>query len=957
MVKKTGFGVVVLIAIFLLCIKSASGAIVLNTKTFRLEFDSDGRPASFKTQNDNKEMLGRSFPGEGFFITNVDKARMRLTNLQLKEGKLIAASANGTQEAIFTVKEADRYLRFIIESLKGFPADSGFILAFDMKADPSVRVFATDYMTDETNRGDGISVEWNYLWNRDKANPLGSFALYQAPDKAAEDDILLQIWAGESLPHPKIQGEWTYQRAKEWVSQWQMMFKDQSQFILEAENLQDLYAGIPYAQKIQAKQIYLFTNTWRGDFWPSNQGNWQLRKDVFPNGESDLRKYSVFLLEKGIYLKLHYLSGSLGFSDPVYIADKPDRRLASWGSGVLSQPASAEEKTLYFKPNTGVQFPHHAPRGEAIIPPALDNVHGFNYMRIENEIILVGSFENTNQGIWTLRDCVRGKFTTKATPHPQDAEAAGLIDTYGQNFLPGNDTTLLEEIAKGYAEFCNRCKVYNVEFDGFENHAYYGRWGSEKFASLIYQNLDHPVTSGSSGARAPDCWIEYKLNSTKELMKGFRFHVHSSRRAPLFLDEPSRQATKLLNVDYELSIGAAEGTRSFGLCKPQPMFGLTVQELKTYGLTEQMTRAVNDWKKVSSAMTAEQRAVLKNSLIPSAPRFQDASREPQSAIIYCLESKDNTAFMIKPTKVLTRKEGDINWHSWQEHGPIEPKQYIKPGEKLELENPFGEQPLQFIIRVLWAGDYNSKDNYVLQPDVSKMKNTETMKIVGKDNMLGITGRNDSDRDLWETEKLPEWSMAAVNMNQHRIVGMWVTGDNSGSVLLLNIPGRDYVVPLNFQGRRYIEIPNGEASWASGFWGWRVGTHRSDYSRVGRFKIGFGHIPAKTQPRVKLEGLKAVAEINSQVTNMTISTSKGLLTVKGTVSSSQYVEYKGGDRAIVYDKNWNKVAELPVETQNYQIPRGGSQVGVSVPKDGPLPWLEVQFITQGTPMMVSEDSVK
>lgn len=925
----------------------------MDTKSFSLEFSADGRPSSFKTKSDGKEYLNRSSPGDGFVITNVAKEKIHLSELTRKGDKLFATSSNGSQQVIFRVTEADEYLRFEIESLKGFPTDSGFILAFNMKVDPSVKVFATDYMTDESNRSDGVAVEWNYLWNRNEDNPLGSFALYHAPDADTEDDILLRIWAGEGLPHPKIQGEWTYQRAKEWIAQWQEMFEDQSQFILEADNLKDLYKGVPYAEAAGVKQIYIFTNTWRGGFWPTDQAYWHLREDVFPNGVTDLRKYSDHLLSKGIYLKFHFLSGSLGFSDPVYVSKKPDRRLASWGSGRLAQPAGKEDTTLYIKPGRGVELPSNLERGNFYSqPPLMGGTFGFHRIRIEDEIVLVGDFHETDTDVWKLTGCTRGMYTTEAASHAAEVEMVGLIDTYGQNFLPDNDSSMVEEMAKAYADLCNQGGVYNVEFDGFENNCYYGRWGGEKFASLIYRNLDHPCTSGSSGARAPDCWIEYKLNSTKRLMEGFRFHVHSSYRAPLFLDQPNRQATKLLEAHYELSQGAAAGAPGMGMSKPQPMFGLTVDELEVYGLTREMTETVRRWKIASQHMTDAQRQTIKDSFLPADTKLPDSSRDPRSPYVYCLDAVDDQTYEIRPVKIMTRKEGSIMWHSWQEHGPIEPKQYIKPGEELELENPFQPQPAEFIIRVLWATDPTSEENIHLVPKDAKLGNLGDTVINQKQGDLVITYDNPRDSDVWNPENLPQWSMAPLDMNHHRAVGMTVTGDGSNSVLVFQIPGCDYVVPINFKGSRYVEIPNGQAAWANGYWGWRVGTHRGSYNRVGRFNIGLGHVPKQTKASVLVKNLKALAEIDTKLVDPVIHTGKGKLQVQGSVDSGHYLQYEGGDTAAVYDENWNKVKELTVRTQNYEMPAGWEKVSVTTSGTMPKPWLEVQFMTRGESMTVN-----
>ena len=37
-------------------------------------------------------------------------------------------------------------------------------------------------------------------------------------DEAAEDDTLLRIWVDENLPHPKVDGPWTLDRARAWIA-------------------------------------------------------------------------------------------------------------------------------------------------------------------------------------------------------------------------------------------------------------------------------------------------------------------------------------------------------------------------------------------------------------------------------------------------------------------------------------------------------------------------------------------------------------------------------------------------------------------------------------------------------------------------------------------------------------------------------------------------------------------
>ena len=152
--------------------------------------------------------------------------------------------------------------------------------------------------------------------------------------------------------------------------------------------------------------------------------------------------------------------------------------------------------------------------------------------------------------------------------------------------------------------------------------------------------------------------------------------------------------------------------------------------------------------------------------------------------------------------------------------------------------------------------------------------------------------------------------SAVDMTRRRGLGMWVTGDNSGALLLVELGSRDYVVPIDFSGRRYVEIPNGEVSWASSAWGWRMETKSTDYSNVRRVKIGFGELPPGGQATVKVEQLTALGEIPVALEHPVVHIGAGQLRVRGDIASGQFLQYTGGDKATLYDENWRQRAELP-----------------------------------------------
>ncbi|MCX7008476.1 MAG: hypothetical protein NTY53_14705, partial [Kiritimatiellaeota bacterium] len=726
------------------------------------------------------------------------------------------------------------------------------------------------------------------------------------------------------------------------------------------------------------KEIYLFTQTWRTDnFWPGSHGNIHVNRKVFPNGEDDLRAFSDLVRAKGMRLNLHYVSGGIGRDDPTYVGSKPDRRLAGWVHGTLAKPTSSTDTELAF-----------APPARASYPPALPHFFEHNHVRIEDEIVQVGSFECAPDGSWLLKKCRRGQFLTQSAAHTAGAEAQGLVVAYGQNYVPDNDSTLLDEMATNFAGFVNRCGIAHTEYDGAEIHTYNGRWGYRKFATKVYENIDHPVTAHDSSGSAPRCNFEYRFNSSQRILRGTCLFTHGNWSAPVELASSSRVASTLLDANFVLSQGHLGG--ALGLCKPEPMFAVSDKTLKAHGLSDRLIETLLNWKAISALLTDEQHAQLAASFGKPTGHMPERSQHTTSRFVQTAR-KTATGYAIVPVCVLTRKSGDILWQQGQEHGTISPRQYMKPDEELTLENPFAAQPAKFIIRVLWAfdprgraeplksagnkavphartsdlftagneglgrGPSNTTLNLTLQPRLAALRLTADAplkNIVTEDgHTLCIYAENAGTTGLWaDMKRLPEWS-APMDLTGRRGLGLRVTGDGSGALLVFMIAGRDYVVPLDFQGTRDIEIPNGEVSWSSSKWGWRADTKHTDYVHQRWCRLGFGYLPPQCKATVRVEGLTALAEIPAALNDPVIRTGAGTLTVKGSIASGNYLQYDGGATATVFDENWNRLHELPVDKKDYVMPSGWAPVSISTAGTQAQPWLEVQFLTEGEPMLV------
>ena len=525
-------------------------------------------------------------------------------------------------------------------------------------------------------------------------------------------------------------------------------------------------------------------------------------------------------------------------------------------------------------------------------------------------------------------------------------------------------------MAEQFAGLLNRCGIGNVEYDGAEIHTYNGRmWGFHKFASLVYSHLEHPVTAYSSSGAAPPCHLEYRLNATKnswrERQKGI---------VAILLDQPFREASTVLDAHWGMSQMCAHGYTLYNIMKPEPLFGLDLRTLQQHGQTDLLLETARHWKRVNTLLTSEQRAQMRQTLYMANDVCEQAGSHEKSALVHVL-SKGAGRWEIYPTRVLTRAgHEDTVWHDGQEHGAISPRQFVKPAETLRLVNPFPAQPPRVVLRVLWAlspdahsvqaargqdtdkrgadrafeyaktltkgGGATSQDNILLQPAASDIRNQRDTRFTSDGAALVLEAANPLNSPVVNEDQLPEWSRK-LNLTHHRGMGLWVTGDGSGAVMVLQIPGGDYVVPITFTGRRYIEIPNAQVAWATGCWGWRMGSKRCYYDQVNWLKLGFGVLPAHSRVKVQVESLMALRETGTELRDPVFYAGDTKLVVRGVIASGQYLTWEGGSTATVYDANWNRVADLPVQAEGFVVPTGKIDCRVVAGGIAPAPWLELQ----------------
>jgi len=953
-----------------------------------VSFSAQGQPVSFIVREAEGNLVQSKNPGKGFYLSVFDGDDVRevpLPKVEAGKGSLTVSSETGLPRFTFDVTKGNGYIALRLKQAEGLPDTGGMSLNFAMNCRKKVEVVPLDYMikVNADDRGN-VLAKWQHLWHRNPKDPLGGFAIYGVDSDELNDEALTQIWVNEDFPKPKISDPWTPERVRQWVDDYARRFKDRSTMIIAASTPEELQKLTDYAQGAGVKMIKLHTDTWRGEYWPQERSHVDVNLKVFPGGRADLKRYAEDLHKRGMLLMIHYVCGGIGKSDPTRVVGQVDRRLASWGGGQLVEAVDSKTRTLRFKPAEGTHLPLMVPQLSA--KKAVGGFMSSKFVRIEDEIVEVGSFEDLDKPVWTLKDCRRSVGGTLAAPHPAGAEAAGLLVAYGQNYIPDLDSTLLEEMAGEYAALANEIGLDHLEYDGYEIHSQYP-WGARKFSDAVARALDHPVTSNTSGGRPVESNIELRFSKVAKLDQ------FTSRPAGLaLLLEGHRPATSMLDVNFSLYSSVASGSKRFAIIKPEPMFGVSLQTLDSLGQIQPMMATFRQWMRASELLTEEQRAVLAKSVAPVKSGLKQAGNHVQGRDVYCIsESGDNLE--LTPTRVMVRREGDASWLIGQEFGPTGPWQYCQPGDVLELENPFKPQAAGFVIHVLpelgetaqgsaapvanaskdsevvdsyRAGAEAAKSEDVkvrgpvsgdlsLQPKASEVKNQRHTQFTQEEGALVLSATNPTGEAQWIEGDLASFRRD-FSMENTKAIGMDITGDNSRAVLVVQPRGRgirDYVVKIDFTGTRTIIIPNGEASWSNGWWGWRMGSKYFDYGKCGQIDLGFGYIPPGSHPKIKLENLRLIPSQASRLVNPVIHTGTGQVQITGEIETGQYLEYDGKASARVYDKNWNPVKELPASSTDYQMPKGYAPVKLEVPEGSPRPWLAVRYIVKGEPMVLTK----
>ncbi len=669
-----------------------------------LTFESaEGRPATLVLGGVDRFQFREQ---SGFFsyqFVDNEMVETRLTDIVTDGEYVTLTHPNGEAKFTFQVVPYDNYVVIHLVETEGIGTGRDWGVKLYLKGNRHVGHFSMNGMADCTTyvnpyrypMSSYVNCEWIYLWGEHYEGKKGSIVLFDGTlTGTALDAVLAEVWSEQSalgyMVKPGGQESWTEADVLAWVTAYAEEMNDMTSVQMEAASLEELYALTDeYVIAQGIKRVYLHTLTWRGEYWPNTASHVNVNTEVFPNGKEDLKAYAQYLREHGVTLRLHSVSYGIGLNDPERIVAGVDTRLASWATGTLDQAASATDTTLYFRPDEGetiamnIGFTAH--QGGILYN---------DYMRINDEIVHVGSFTRTDDALWVLEGCSRGHGGTTAAAHSATSEVAGVYLSYGVNYTPEYDLaeedSLMDEMIQEYADFVNELQLGHLHFDGPEIHDI-NPWMQRDIFDRTYSYIEHPTTSSRVG-QSIGAHFEQNFSATRDDPSYAYFPVEVGIRLES-LTKPAL-ATSMLDTHFHVMDGLLLGAGRLTLTVPQSGQGFNQEVVDAHGNIDGVLELFGYWQEVIPVIHANDIAYLGSLATLTGGHYR-------SEDVPVLGKNEAGQYTFTPHRIMGRTSGeDALYQIEQEWGSVPRFQSITAGTEMVLSNPNAAQVPQVVIRVV-----------------------------------------------------------------------------------------------------------------------------------------------------------------------------------------------------------------------------------------------------------------
>lgn len=701
---------------------------------------------------------------------------------------------------------------------------------------------------------------------------------------------------------------------------------------------------IAYAQMGGYKYVMAYRGT-----WSKSDGHYEINTKYFPSGIKGLKSTIKKIHDAGLKAGLHMLFGGINKND-AYVSPIPDPRIRKDGNYLLAADIDPTSSVVSITTSPEKHFTRPRFAGGGID------------IQIDDEIITYNELSTSPP--YSFSQCERGVHGTKASSHKKGAKVYHLAEIWGLYSVDVKNS-ILDEVAQHVADIVNDCEVDMVYFDGSEyaseqdvpdwyatslcKYAYFSKWNRDvivqiaAFISPFAWHFDSRMCSGdwacvarktfSDKHRLRRAYNNYSMNYIPTDFGWWGLFTHTSYCEATYPDE----------LEYIIGKAVARGS-AFSL-------ETNVVMMDRYGRMDELLEITNNY------ITAMKEKRFSSTMIR---RLAELGKE------FKLKKDDDSAWKLHPII----------------YGP-EKIVKIEKETVFDFENTLSDQPIKLRLKTMTGiAEYGDPENIVLEDfdDVGKY----TAEIIPRTGGVARThvissltssqeqthngqtsGKFEADSfkegapNQWCTQKL--YGSVNYNILDHRTLGLWVFGDESGNLLdvqLFDKGGysyRSHYVDLNFEGWKYIDFQKPEDTRALDYnwpYGGYHGLREFNYESVS--DIGFSYLVNKMPEGGKivtyLSRLEAIKEYPAKLLNPAITVNGKTITFPVTLLHDHYLEYWGEGTFKVYDTDARMIAEGTPQGEIPILRHGNNSVVINSRFECErIPRAKITIITMGDPV--------
>ena len=691
-------------------------------------------------------------------------------------------------------------------------------------------------------------------------------------------DVVQKVERDFQLPSPTIGGTWAKLSTDARTS---YLFTD-----LTEANADET---IRYAKMGGFRYILIYSGT-----WSTSLGSYPINLKNFPHGEAGLKSVIDKCHAAGLKVGMHMVTSLVGKDDPL-VTPKPDPGLLKDGETTLG--TDVNEKQTELRATSALGSPVQGNPSDVVV---------------DSEILHCSRTDGAK-----FLQCQRGFAGTSARAHNAGARIGRLAERDGE-YLANLRSPLASAISNRISGVINRVGFDMIYFDGGETNgadgpAWYWTgvqqfqiWGRSK-RDLLVQGSG--VTDWSWHIFARGTCDDYSAVAVKQhldyhkIADSRRFYDDNFLPAELgwmgFLqDTPDHPATTPDELEYYavrmLALDSAVSLET------------NLSALKANGRSGEMLELLGEYEQLRLS-----------GAVPKAMREELAQGE---------------------------------WHMTR-RGEFHPIRYDAqraaiPGE-IMLKNEFEDQPLKFRVQVMpELANPGDPANILLlkgQPPLEVLppgnkdvmpgtlaQRVELSKTVGEQGSAFMVGASDGAAGK------------ALDLTKHRAlaVRLEVEGPEQAStdsaVLNLQLEAgnktyRDHYVDLTFRETKTVLLPEPGASRtlaefrpAPSNYQFKAATYSFNYGNVVALNLRWMRYPASSGLRCRVTLVEALAERDSALKQVQLSTGNATITIPGEMTTGNYAEYWGDGSIRVFDPNGVLLRTVPAN-QGPQLKAGENKL--------------------------------